>query len=464
MKIIIPGGSGQVGQVLLRAFRLRGDECVVLTRRRSGTLPQPDGVKTVVWDGKTFGPWANEIDGADVVINLAGRSVNCRYDARSLAAMMNSRVDSTRIVGAAIAAAKHPPRVWLQASTATIYAHRFDAANDEETGKIGGNEPGVPAVWAKSIAIAKAWEAELAAAQTPRTRKVALRSAMTMSPDRGGVFSVLTRLCRLGVGRQGDGRQFVSWIHQDDFVAAVDFLVAREDLEGAFNLCAPEPLPNRDFMKALRSALGTKLAVPIPRWALEIGAFFLRTETELVVKSRRVVPARLLKAGFAFRYPRWPEAAMDLVGRTTFPRSLTRRSRIALEILGPAPIGVLVSIAGTGARNLWLRPENGIPATDYLMVLPGLILFAYLCVGIQSLFYMAILEWGFSRGLNPAGWRSVGLSTFLGLASGAAIAAAYGFDRSDVIESWITSGGTGASVGLILGVLIKFLSKATVPA
>ena len=320
MKIIIPGGSGQVGQMLVRAFRQRGDKCVVLTRKRGGNLPQAGGVKTVVWDGRTLGPWANEIDGADVVINLAGRSVNCRYHARNLTAMMSSRVESTRIVGVVIAAAKNPPRVWLQASTATIYAHRFDAANDEETGEIGGNEPGVPALWAKSIAIAKAWEAELTAAHTPHTRKVALRSAMTMSPDRGGVFSVLAWLCRMGFGRQGDGRQFVSWIHEHDFVAAINFLIARDDLVGAFNLCAPEPLPNRDFMKALQRALGTKIAMPVPRWALEIGTFFLRTETELVLKSRRVVPARLLNTGFIFRYPRWPEAAKDLVDRNDHRR------------------------------------------------------------------------------------------------------------------------------------------------
>ena len=320
MKIIIPGGSGQVGQMLVRAFRQRGDKCVVLTRKRGGNLPQAGGVKTVVWDGRTLGPWANEIDGADVVINLAGRSVNCRYHARNLTAMMSSRLESTRIIGVAIAAAKNPPRVWLQASTATIYAHRFDAANDEETGEIGGNEPGVPALWAKSIAIAKAWEAELTAAHTPHTRKVALRSAMTMSPDRGGVFSVLAWLCRMGFGRQGDGRQFVSWIHEHDFVAAINFLIARDDLVGAFNLCAPEPLPNRDFMKALQRALGTKIAMPVPRWVLEIGTFFLRTETELVLKSRRVVPARLLNTGFIFRYPRWPEAAKDLVDRNDHRR------------------------------------------------------------------------------------------------------------------------------------------------
>ena len=312
MKIIIPGGNGQVGRMLTRAFVLGGHECVILSRKGTHTH---FGARAVAWDGRTLGPWAAELDGADVVINLAGRSVDCRYHARNLAEMMASRVDSTRVVGQAIAQAKNPPRVWLQASTATIYAHRFDAPNDEATGVIGGYEPGVPALWAKSIAIALAWEAELAAAPTPRTRKVALRSAMTMSLDRGAVFSVLARLCRFSFGRQGDGRQYVSWIHEYDFVEAVKFLIARDDLAGAFNLCAPHPLPNRDFIAALSHALGTKLAVPVPNWALEIGTFFLRTETELILKSRRVVPGRLLDAGFKFRYPTWAEAAVELANR-----------------------------------------------------------------------------------------------------------------------------------------------------
>ena len=298
--------------MLTRAFLLEGNECVILTRRGTHTH---FGARTVAWDGRTLGPWAAELDGADVVINLAGRSVDCRYHARNLAEMMASRVNSTRVIGQAIAQAKNPPRVWLQASTATIYAHRFDAPNDEATGVIGGHEPGVPALWAKSIDIALAWEAELAAAPTPRTRKVALRSAMTMSLDRGAVFSVLARLCRFSFGRQGDGRQYVSWIHEYDFVEAVKFLIARDDLAGAFNLCAPHPLPNRDFIAALSHALGTKLAVPVPNWALEIGTFFLRTETELILKSRRVVPGRLLDAGFKFRYPTWAEAAVELANR-----------------------------------------------------------------------------------------------------------------------------------------------------
>ncbi len=313
MKIVIPGGSGQVGRLLSRALLREGHECVIFSRKALPPESELSGLRQVIWDGRTLGPWAGEIDGADVMINLAGRSVDCRYSRRNLEAMLQSRVDSTRVVGEAIAAAQVPPRVWLQASTATIYAHRFDAPNDELTGQIGGHEPDAPLLWRKSIEIAQAWEAELAAAPTPRTRKIALRSAMTMSPDRGGVFHVLATLGGLGIGRQGDGRQFVSWIHEHDFVGAVRFLIAREDLTGAFNLAAPHPLPNRDFMAALHRAVGCPLSVPVPRWALEVGAFFLRTETELILKSRRVVPGRLLREGFNFSHPDWPAAAADLV-------------------------------------------------------------------------------------------------------------------------------------------------------
>lgn len=316
MKIILPGGSGQIGRMLVRALRGAGHTIVVLTRHPAVAAPDAaPPCREVAWDGRTLGPWAAELDGADAVINLAGRSVDCRYHERNLAEMMCSRVDSTRVIGQAIAQARHPPRVWLQASTATIYAHTFGAPNDEFTGEIGGKEPGVPALWARSITIARAWEEEVNRAATPRTRKVILRSAMIMSPDRGGVFAVLARLARLGVGAQGDGRQFVSWVHERDFVAAVEFLLGREELAGVFNVCSPHPLPNLDFMAALGRAFGRRLAVPVPRWALELGAFFLRTESELVLKSRRVVPDRLLQSGFGFRYPDWPAAAADLVRR-----------------------------------------------------------------------------------------------------------------------------------------------------
>jgi len=310
MKLVIPGGTGQVGRVLVGAFRAQGHRVVVLSRKQTGD----PGV--VQWDGRTTGPWTGEIDGADAVINLAGRSVNCRYTDRNLQGMMDSRVESTRVVGSAIQNARRPPRTWLQMSTATIYAHRFDAANDELTGRIGGDEPDAPRYWRYSIDIARAWERELCEVDTPATRKVALRSAMLMSPGRGGTFDILLRLTRLGLGGPiAGGRQFVSWIHDRDFVRAVQFLLEREDFEGPVNLASPSPLPQREFMASLRAAWGTRVGLPATRWMFEIAAFFHRTETELILKSRRVVSRRLLEAGFEFEFPQWPAASRDLVAR-----------------------------------------------------------------------------------------------------------------------------------------------------
>jgi uncharacterized protein (TIGR01777 family) len=311
MKVVIPGGSGQVGGILARAFQRGGHEVVVLSR-----APTPAPWRVVGWDAKTTDDWAREIDGADVVINLAGRSVNCRYTRENRRLILESRVDSTRAVGRAIAEAASPPRVWLQASTATIYAHRFDAPNDEANGVLGGNEPGLPDAWRFSLEVASAWERTLDEAETPRTRKVALRSAVVMSPDRGGIFDILLGLVRRGLGgTSGDGRQYVSWIHDADFVRAIDFLIARDDLAGPVNLASPNPLPNAEFMRDLRRAWGTRFGLPASRWMLEVGAVFLRTETELVLKSRRVVPGRLLDVGFTFDFPGWPEAAADLCRR-----------------------------------------------------------------------------------------------------------------------------------------------------
>lgn len=310
MKVVIPGGTGQVGGVLSSALRVRGHDVVVLSRGGTGDA------RIVTWDGRSAGAWASEIDRADVVINLAGRSVNCRYTKANLQQMMDSRVSSTRAVGLAIEQAKHPPRVWLQMSTATIYAHRYDAPNDEATGRIGGDEPDAPGYWRISVDIARAWERAQQEATTPRTRKVALRTAMMMSPDRGGIFDTLLTLtrCCLG-GAIAGGRQFVSWIHDHDFVRAVEFLIERNDLDGPVNIAAPNPIPQRDFMAELRAAWGTRAGLPAAKWMAEIGAFLLRTDTELTLKSRRVVPGRLLDAGFSFDFPDWSLAARDLVGR-----------------------------------------------------------------------------------------------------------------------------------------------------
>lgn len=313
MKIVIPGGSGQVGTILARHFHAARHNVVVLSRQCGVKRPW----RVVRWDGRTMGDWAAEIDGADVVINLAGRSVNCRYHAANRREILDSRVFSTRAIGQAIAAAKRPPPTWLQASTATIYAHRYDAPNDETTGILGGSENEAPDTWKFSIDVARAWEAECLASDTPRTRRVLMRSAMTMSPDKGGIFDTLVTLVRRGLGgRAGDGRQYISWIHEADFVRAVNWLTERETISGVVNLAAPNPLPNKEFMRILRKASGVRIGLPASRWMLEIGAVFMRTETELILKSRRVVPGRLLAEGFRFNFPDWESACLELCRRS----------------------------------------------------------------------------------------------------------------------------------------------------
>ena len=318
MKTVIPGGSGQIGTFLARALVKQGHEVVVLSR---APAPRSGGAisawRTVTWDGTTLGEWARELDGADVLVNLAGRSVNCRYGPANRAAIMDSRVNSTRVLGEAVARAQKPPRVWLQASTATIYCHRYDAPNDEATGILGGDEPGAPDTWNFSIDVAKTWERVFsevpAPAARPDMRKVALRAAMVMNPERGSTFDLLLGLVRFGLdGRAGDGRQFMSWIHHADFVRAVLWLIEHEEVAGTVNLAAPNPLPHADYMRALREAWGMPIGLPASKWMLEVGCFVMRSETELILKSRRVVPGRLRQGGFEFEFAEWPKAAAAL--------------------------------------------------------------------------------------------------------------------------------------------------------
>ncbi len=310
MKVVIAGGSGHIGRLLAESFHEGGDEVVVLTRN-----PRPEPWRVVPWDGRTLGEWVAEVDGADAVINLAGRSVHCRYDEEHRREILESRVFSARVVGQAIVRCKRPPRVWLQMSTATIYAHRFLAPNDERTGIIGGIEPDTPPEWRFSVDVAQAWEREVDLTIVPATRKVKLRTAMVMSAERGGAFHALLRHIRLGFGRFGDGRQFMSWIHADDFVRAVRWIIAHREMSGAINLAAPNPIPNAEFMRALRDEWGAHFTLPVAGWMLSIGAALMGTETELVLKSRRVVPRRLLESGFEFEYADWRAAAHDLCAR-----------------------------------------------------------------------------------------------------------------------------------------------------
>ena len=316
LRIVLPGGSGQVGRVLAQYFQQRGHHVTILTR-----LPYAETWQTVRWDGETVGPWTEYLEGADICINLAGRNVNCRYTPANRAAIYESRIRSTRLLGEVIAALADPPRLWLNASTATIYRHALDRPMDEATGELGGNEwmttrRRAPKSWNFSIRVAKDWEAAFFAAPTPRTRKVALRSAITFSPVPGNPLAILLNLVRFGLGgAQGNGRQFVSWIHELDFARAVEFLIARDDITGPVNVSSPHPLPNREFMAMLRDAYGVPTGLPAPAPLIELAAVLMRTESELVLKSRRVVPRRLLEAGFKFKFPTWPEAAEDLVHR-----------------------------------------------------------------------------------------------------------------------------------------------------
>lgn len=319
LRIVIPGGSGQVGRMLAAYFQERGHHVTILTR---GPYTAP--WQTVHWDGVHFGPWVETLEGADVCINLTGRSVNCRSTEKNRRALYDSRIGPTRLLHEAIAGLANPPRVWLNASTATIYRHALDRPMDEATGEIGGNEVigndaifgprRAPKKWNWTIQLAKDWEAAFFDTPTPRTRKVALRTSLVFSPVPGSIFAVLSTLVRVGLGgTQGNGRQYVSWMHEADFARAVEFLIEHEELDGPVNLAAPNPLPNREFMAALREAWDMPNGIWAPAPIIHIGTFFLRSEPELVLKSRRVVPGRLIDAGFQFEFPTWPEAAEDLV-------------------------------------------------------------------------------------------------------------------------------------------------------
>ncbi len=279
------------------------------------------------WDGVTPGDWLADLESSDVCINLSGRSVNCRYNQRNRRAIMDSRVQSTRLLNQVITSLDRRPRLWINASTAAIYTHLPDRAMDEVNGVLGGNEPGLPSAWKFPFDVGRAWEEAFFSTPTPRTRKIALRSSIILSPDHGGIFDILLGLVRRGLGgRQGSGTQYVSWIHETDFLRSMDLLIAREEFSGVVNLASPNPVPNSDFMRALREAWGTSFGLRSPAWMITIGAFFLRTEPELVLKSRRVVPRRLLEAGFQFQFPDWPVAARELVASWRALKAATKSS------------------------------------------------------------------------------------------------------------------------------------------
>lgn len=300
-KVIIAGGSGFLGQCLASHFVQKGYEVVILSRKakRDG-----EGIRYVVWDVKSKGPWIAELEHAAALINLTGKSVDCRYTAANKQRIYDSRIHATRVLGEVIKELERPPTLWINAASATIYRHAEDRDMDEENGEIGTGF---------SVDVCQKWEAAFFDFTLSHTRQVALRIAIVLG-KKGGALQPLINLSRIGMGgRQGNGEQYFSWIHETDFVQIVNFIIDNEALSGVFNVSSPNPVKNTTCMKSLRKAMKIPLGIPMPVWMLEIGAWIIRTETELILKSRRVVPRRLLESGYQFQFAHLQEAIDHLV-------------------------------------------------------------------------------------------------------------------------------------------------------
>ncbi|WP_420574756.1 TIGR01777 family oxidoreductase [Kordia sp.] len=302
-KMVIAGGSGFLGQALITYFLPKNYEIIVLSRNVKET--GNDALRYVQWDAKTLDIWITEIEGADVLINLTGKSVDCRYNEKNKTEILNSRIYSTKILGEAVQACAVPPKVWMNSSTATIYKHSLDTKMTEENGIIGDDF---------SMNVAKSWEKAFYDCKTPKTFKIALRTSIVLGKN-GGAFLPLKNLTKLGLGgTQGKGNQKVSWIHEHDFCRAVAFLLDENKI-GIFNITAPNPLPNKDFMKILRKVMNVSIGLFQPKWLLKIGARIIKTEAELILKSRYVIPEKLITSGFQFQYPTVEKAVQEIITR-----------------------------------------------------------------------------------------------------------------------------------------------------
>lgn len=287
MKIIIAAGTGFLGKNLEKYFTEKGHQVYILTRN-------PKRKNEIFWDAKTLGEWKGILENADVIINLAGKSVDCRYTEKNKQEIYSSRINSTRILQQAIDQCTHKPKIWLNSSSATIYIHSEKNVNIEENGIIGDDF---------SMNICKSWENEFSKSETENVRKAALRTSIVLG-NNGGAFPKLKMLTKFGLGgKQGRGEQKVSWIHIQDFCRAVEFIINDENIFGKINITAPNPLANQEFMKNLRKEMKVPFGLNAPVWQLEIASIFLKTETELLLKSRNVYPEKLLKDGFQFLFP-----------------------------------------------------------------------------------------------------------------------------------------------------------------
>lgn len=290
-KIVIAGGTGFIGQYLSDYFTKEQYEVVIISR-------QPG---TVHWQDQTG--IVKALEDSEMLINLAGKSVDCRYNEKNKKEILLSRTETTRTLGEALKLCKNPPELWLNSSTATIYRHAEDRPMTESTGEIGTGF---------SVGIATQWEKAFFDFQLPQTRQVALRIAIVLGKD-GGVMIPLRRLVQFGLGgQQGNGKQMFSWIHQEDLKNIILFIQQNKSMTGVYNCSAPHPIPNRTFMKELRKALHMPLGLPSPKWLLEPGAILIRTETELILKSRWVLPEKLVESGFTFKYNTIDEAFKEI--------------------------------------------------------------------------------------------------------------------------------------------------------
>lgn len=304
-KIILAGGNGYLGTVLANYYSPIAKEVIILSRKPKATQKN---IVTITWDAVNIGAWAEYLDGADMLINLCGKNVNCRYTELNKKEIVASRVVPTKLLAQAITQSPNPPKVWINVTSATIYRHAQDHAQDEATGEIG---------YGFSIDVCRQWEEAFYATDTPATRRVALRLGIVLGRS-DGVFPRLLNLVKLGMGgKQGDGEQYVSWIHEQDVARITQYILQQEGLSGIINATAPEPVKNSDLMRDLRKAYGIPFGLPAPQWLLEIGAVLIGTETELILKSRWVTPKRLLDSGYQFQFSKAGHAIHDILSIRT---------------------------------------------------------------------------------------------------------------------------------------------------
>ncbi len=297
MNILIAGGSGFLGSELANFFTDGEHAVKILTRN-------PNSKNDIKWDGKNEGPWTEEIERADVLINMAGKSVDCRYTDRNRSEIVDSRIDSTSILNQAVSKASKKPFLWINSSSATTYIHSETTLMTEKEGVIGDDF---------SMNVCKKWEEEFFSKEIEDVRKVATRTSIVLGNE-GGAFTKMKAITKLGLGgKQGNGNQKMSWIHINDFCRAIEFLINTNQLSGPVNITAPNPISNNQFMSHLRSSLNVPIGINQPKFLLEIGAFLLRTETELLLKSRNVYPEILINSGFEFNFKEAEKAFNDLI-------------------------------------------------------------------------------------------------------------------------------------------------------